>query len=102
MSKTEQKDITKDIETIKVIKEEYEKQLAEQKETYEKKLKEQEEELTRKHNEQIRILISGKKPVNEKSTETSTDSEDEDENDEDKQFDESVKRLTEQIAKRYK
>lgn len=102
MSETEQKDITKDIETIKVIKEEYEKQLAEQKETYEKKLKEQEEELTRKHNEQIRILISGKKPVNEKSTETSTDSEDEDENDEDKQFDESVKRLTEQIAKRYK
>ena len=66
-----------------------------------KKLKEQEEELTRKHNEQIRILISGKKPINEKSTETDTESEDE-EDDEDKQFDESVKRLTEQIAKRYK
>lgn len=101
MDETEQKDITKDIETIKVIKEEYEKQLAEQKETYEKKLKEQEEELTRKHNEQIRILISGKKPTNEKSTEIDTDSEDEEDN-EDKQFDESVKRLTEQIAKRYK
>lgn len=100
MDGTEQKDITKDIETIKVIKEEYEKQLAEQMETYEKKLKEQQEELTRKYNEQIRILISGKKPVNEKSTETHTDSEDE-EDDEDKQFDESVKRLTEQIAKRY-
>ena len=101
MDETEKKDITKDIETIKVIKEEEEKQLAEQKETYEKKLKEQEEELTRKHNEQIRILISGKKSINEKSTETDTESEDE-EDDEDKQFDESVKRLTEQISKRYK
>lgn len=46
----------KESETIKIVKEEYEKKLKEQKDTYEQKIS----DLNKNHNEQIRALVSGR------------------------------------------
>ena len=52
----EEKEEVTETETIKILKEEYEKKLEEQKNDYEKKI----ETINENHNQQIRALVSGR------------------------------------------
>lgn len=93
MDETENKNVENEevIDTIKTIREEYEKKFAEQLEKHAKEIKELEDKMKRDHNEQLKALLSGTKVISQIEQK---------EVEEEDEVQSAIKRLTEKFNKR--